>query len=155
MGTGTSHPSMAVGLAERRAVCAESQTFHGTALLTSTRTLKLLTLGVSFATGEHPGDHNHQDVPIISTAICDATERRTAMQMGGVLRQMGGVQTVFPFPQSTAIQIGGVLQFKLQVYCNVFLGSNGGWHSSELQLLVLTGLQPMLVIIFQHETGRS
>ena len=54
--------------------------------------------------------------------------------MEGVLRYkleaycdtMGGVLTLFPFPQSvggtesTAIQIGGVLQYKLEVYCDTF-----------------------------------
>ena len=39
---------------------------------------------------ERPGDHNHQDFPK-STAIQNG--RRTAMQMGGVLR-------VCPFPES-------------------------------------------------------
>ena len=59
-------------------------------------------------------------------AYCNTNGRRTAIQMGGVL-------TVFPFPQkrrgtkSTAIQIGGVLQYKLEVYCDTFLRSSGGW----------------------------
>ena len=59
-------------------------------------------------------------------AYCDTNGRRTAIQMGGVLAG-------FPFPQSvrgtksTAIQIGGVLQYKLEVYCDTFLRSSGGW----------------------------
>ena len=58
-------------------------------------------------------------------AYCDTNGRRTAIQMGGVL-------TVFPFPQS----VGALkaLQFKLEAYCNTiggvlrcFLRSSGGW----------------------------
>ena len=58
-------------------------------------------------------------------AYCNTNGRRTAIQMGVVL-------TVFPFPQcvwgtrSTAIQIGGVLQYELEVYCDT-LRSSGGW----------------------------
>ena len=53
---------------------------------------------------------------------------------------MGGVLTLFPFPQSvvapksTAVQIGGILQYKWEVYCDTFLRSSGGWgfwHSSD------------------------
>ena len=75
-------------------------------------------------TGEHSGDHNHQDFP-----------QSIAMQMGGVLqykweaycdtneRPTDGISLS---PQhrgtkSTAIQIGGVLQYKLEVYCNTIL----------------------------------
>ena len=58
-------------------------------------------------------------------AYCDTNGGRTAIQMGGVL-------TRFPFERrgtkSTAIQIGGVLQSKLEVYCDTFfLRSGGGW----------------------------
>ena len=31
------------------------------------------------------------------------------------------------FTESAAIQIGGVLQYKLEVYCNTFLKSSGRW----------------------------
>ena len=52
-------------------------------------------------------------------AYCDTNGRRTAIEMGGVL-------AVFPFPQkrrgtkSTAIQIGGILQYKLEVNRDTF-----------------------------------
>ena len=75
---------------------------------------------------ELPGDHDHQDLPK-STAIqmggvcCNTNGRRTAIQMGGVL-------TIFPFFRAwghqkychTIIQSGGILQYKLEVYCDTF-----------------------------------
>ena len=57
-------------------------------------------------------------------AYCNTNGRRIAIQMGELL-------TVFPFvrrgTESTAIQTGGALQYKLKVYCNTFLRSSGGW----------------------------
>ena len=66
-------------------------------------------------------------------AYCNTNGRRAAIQMGGVL-------TVFPFPQSAGApkhynKNWGVSQYKLEVYCNTFLRSSGGWgfwHSSEI-----------------------
>ena len=53
-------------------------------------------------------------------AYCNTNGRRTAIQMGGVLR-------VFPFPQSVEAPKGGVLQYYLEVYCDTFVRSSGGW----------------------------
>ena len=83
-----------------------------------------------FSTGEHSGDHNHQDFP-----------KSTAIQMGGVLRYKweaycdtnGRSTDSISFSskrrgtKSTAIQIGGVLQYKWEAYCDTFLRSSGGW----------------------------
>ena len=59
-------------------------------------------------------------------AYCNTNGRRTAIQMGGVL-------TVFPFPQSVGAP--KVLRYKWEAYCNtngrciaiLFLRSSGGW----------------------------
>ena len=71
--------------------------------------------------GERSGDHNHQDFPKSIAiqmggvlrykweAYCDTNGRRTAIQMGGVL-------TVFPFPQSVGAP--KALRYKLEAYCN-------------------------------------
>ena len=80
--------------------------------------------------GEHSGDHNHQDFPK-STAIqmggvlqykleayCD-TNGRTTDSISLSLERMG--------TKSTAVQIGGVLQYKWEAYCDTFLRSSGGW----------------------------
>ena len=82
--------------------------------------------------GEHSGDHNHQDfAKVLRCELAGVNGRRTAIQMGGVL-------TIFPFPPSvgapkeTATQIGGVLQYKLDLHCDTFLRSTGGWGSDIL-----------------------
>ena len=55
-----------------------------------------------------------------------------AIQMGGVLRYKMGVLTVVLFPlsvgapESTAIQLGGKMQYKSEVHCDTFLRSSGG-----------------------------
>ena len=50
----------------------------------------------------------------------------TAIQMGGVLQYKWEAYWDRD-TKSTAIQIGGVLQYKLEVYCDTFLRSSGGW----------------------------
>ena len=74
-------------------------------------------------TGEHPGDHNHQDFP---TSI--------ALQMGGEVRYKWeaycdtngrstdtiSLSSERRGTESTAIQIGGVLQCELEAYCDTF-----------------------------------
>ena len=94
--------------------------------------------------GEHPGDHNHQDFP-----------KSTAIQMGGVLQYKweaycdtnGRSTESIPFPQSLGAP--KVLQYKLEAYCNTcrlevycdtFLRSGGGWgfwHSSDISITML------------------
>ena len=63
--------------------------------------------------GEHPGDHNHQDLPKALRykweAYCNTNGRSIAIQMGGVL-------TVFPVPQSAGAP--EAMQYKLEAYCN-------------------------------------
>ena len=65
-------------------------------------------------------------------AYCDTNGRHTAIQF------FGRSTDRIPFPQSVgapkALQfvIGGVLQYKLEVYCNTFLRSSGGWVSDIL-----------------------
>ena len=68
--------------------------------------------------GEHPGDPNHQNIFPKSIAIqweayCDTNGRSSGAQKTFQPRGTG----------STAIQIGGVLQCKLEVYCDVLLRS--------------------------------
>ena len=73
-------------------------------------------------TGEHPGDHNHQDFP-----------KSIAIQMGGVLRYKweaycdtnGRSTEEFLFPGNSVAP--KALQYKLGTYCNTFLRSSGGW----------------------------
>ena len=58
---------------------------------------------------------------------------RIAIQMGGVTDGIS-LSSESRGTGSTAIQMGGVLQYKLEVYCDTFLRSSGGWgfrHSSE------------------------
>ena len=112
----------------RRRISRESRGGAGVSRLSGDGAIQL-SKGPLHIFGEHPSDHNHQDFPK-STAIqmgcvlqykweayCDTNGRSTAIQMGGVL-------TVFPFPQSvghqkscntnwrrTAGQIGGVLRY--------------------------------------------
>ena len=63
--------------------------------------------------GEHPGDHNHQDLP-----------KSIAVQVGGVLRYKweaycdtnGRSAEVFPFPESSVAP--EALHHKLEAYCS-------------------------------------
>ena len=66
-----------------------------------------------------------QVLPYKWEAYCSTNGRRTAVQMGGVL--LG-----FPFlrlrsQEGRAMQMGGVLPYKLEVYCRTFFDTSRGW----------------------------
>ena len=58
-------------------------------------------------------------------AYCRTNGRRTAVQMGGVLRV--SLSSKLRSQESAAIQMGGVLPYKLEVYCRTFQTSCRGW----------------------------
>ena len=51
-------------------------------------------------------------------AYCGTNRRRIAVQIGGVLRRFP--ISNFRSQQGTALQMGGVLRYKLEVYCQYF-----------------------------------
>ena len=85
--------------------------------------------------GEHSGDHNHQDFSKVLRceweAYCNTNGRRTAIQMGGSTDNIS-LSSECRGTESTAIQIGGILQYKLEVHCDTFSRSSGGWGSDIL-----------------------
>ena len=81
--------------------------------LTAAPTQAQRTLCERYVHGEHPGDHNHQDIP-----------KSIAIQMRGVLRYKweaccdtnGQSTEIFPFVESSVAP--KALQYKLQAYYN-------------------------------------
>ena len=66
-------------------------------------------------------------------AYCNTNGRRIAIQMGGVL-------TVFPFPQSVGAP--KALQYKLEAYCN----TNGRRTAILFREVVVVGVSGILLI---------
>ena len=58
-------------------------------------------------------------------AYCRTNGRRTAVQMGGVL--LGFPLFKHKSQEGAAIQMGGVLPYKLEVYCSTFFEASRGW----------------------------
>ena len=54
--------------------------------------------------------------------------RRPAIQMGGVL--LGFLSSRLRSQEGTAIQMGGILPYKLEVYCSTFSETSRGWWGS-------------------------
>ena len=55
---------------------------------------------------------------------CRTNGRRTALQMGGALL---GFPSRLRREEGTAMQMGGVLPYKLEVYCSTFSENGRGW----------------------------
>ena len=79
---------------------------------------------------KHSGDSNPQ---YFSQKYCHTNGGRTAVQMGGVLQYKWeaycsvSLSSKLRSQESTAIQMGGVLPYKLEVYCRTFSTSCRGW----------------------------
>ena len=90
---------------------------------------------MSPVSGEHSGDHNHQDFQNVLRnkweAYCNTNGRRTAIQ----IMEMGGVLTVSPFPQTE------VLRYKLEAYCN----TNGRCIAILFWEVVVVGVSDILL----------
>ena len=55
-------------------------------------------------------------------AYCCTNGRRTAIQMGGV-----SLSSKLRSQEGPAIQMGGILPYKLEVYCRTFFELSRGW----------------------------
>ena len=71
--------------------------------------------------------------PVFFQKHCRTNGGRTALQMGGVLQYKWeaycgvSLSSKFRSQESTAIQMGGILPYKLEVYCLTFWTSCRGW----------------------------
>ena len=71
--------------------------------------------------------------PVFSQKYCRTNGRRTAVQMGGVLQYKWEVywwvslSSRLRSQERPAIQMGGVLPYKLEVYCRTFFETSRGW----------------------------
>ena len=76
--------------------------------------------------------------PVLSQKYCRTNGRRTAVQMGGALQYKwevycwASLSSKLRSQEGTAIQMGGVLPYKLEVYCSTFSETSTGWVSQTL-----------------------
>ena len=96
------------------------------------------------SSGEHSGDHNHQDFP-----------KNIAIQMGGVLQYKweaycdtnGRSTDSIPFPQSVGAP--KVLRYKWEAYCN----TNGRCIVILFREVVVVGVSDILLILCSELSG--
>ena len=81
--------------------------------------------------------------PVFSQKSCRTNGRRTAVQMGGVLQYKWEVYCWVALSsrlrrqEGTAIQMGNVLPYKLEVYCSTFSEASRGWGSETFLISVI------------------
>ena len=82
---------------------------------------------------QHSGIFRWPQPPVFSQKYCRTNGRRTAVQMGGVLQYKWEVycwvslSSRLRSQEGPAIQMGGVLPYKLEVYCRTFFETSRGW----------------------------
>ena len=82
--------------------------------------------GVAFCCQLQSETFRRSQPPVFFQKYCRTNGRRTAVQMGGVLQYKWEVYSWVSLSsrlrsqESTAIQMGGVLPYKLEVYCRTF-----------------------------------
>ena len=95
--------------------------------------------------GEHPGELEHR---YFSKRCCDANGRRTAIQLGEVLKALPLFRAVLMGTENTVIQIGGSLQYRMKVCCRTSLKVVVVGVSDIL--LILTGSRSRLTTSFGY-----